>query len=141
MLGFLKRLKEKKEAKLRAKKEALKNQFISYINAYKDENSTMDAMYTLIHSLDFDMNSLVKKYDLVVDFDFLESEDFYEIEVYAAIEKPDNFYIAVGTQEGKNTILLNDDSELDADQFTTSEIITKIIEEIENYHQRSKDKR
>ena len=50
------------------------------------------------------------------------------------IDSNDEFYITIGTEEGKNRLFLQDNTELDTDQFTTNEIIMKIIDQIETYH-------
>ncbi len=134
MFRFFKWIKEKKIAKLRTQKEQLKSEFVSYVNAYKDQNSTMETMYLLINGLELNISMLLEKYSLVVDFDFFESDDYYEIQIFSSLETANEFYIAIGTQEGINTLLLQDDSEVDADQFTTNELIEKIIEQIESYH-------
>ena len=42
MFKFFKWAKDKRLVKLRAQKEQLKNEFVSYVNAYKDQNSTME---------------------------------------------------------------------------------------------------
>lgn len=134
MFRFFKWIKEKKIAKLRTQMEQLKSEFVSYVNAYKDQNSTMETMYLLINGLELNISMLLEKYSLVVDFDFFESDDYYEIQIFSSLETDNEFYIAIGTQEGINTLLLQDDSEVDADQFTTNELIEKIIEQIESYH-------
>lgn len=138
MFSFLKRLKDIKAEKLRLFKEKNKRAFISYVNAYKDHNSTMQTMYLLIHGLEVNIKMLVEKNNLVIDFDFLEADDYYEIQIYSSIETDNEFYIAIGTQAGINTLLLQDNSEINADQFTTNELIEKIIEQIETYHLKDK---
>lgn len=45
-----------------------------------------------------------------------------------------NFYIAIGTQDGKNKLLLQDESEIVADQYTSDEIIGMYIDQIKEYH-------
>ena len=94
----------------------------------------METMYLLIHGFELNISMLLEQYNLVVDFDFLELDDYYEIQIYSSLNSDNEFYIAIGTQEGNNTLLLQDNSQADADSFTTNEIIDMIIEQIESYH-------
>lgn len=94
----------------------------------------METMYYLFNGLNFDVKLLVDQYNLVVDFDFFKEDDFYEIQIYSSIESDNEFYIAIGTQDGKNKLLLQDESEIVADQYTSDEIIGMFIDQIKEYH-------
>lgn len=134
IFNFFKWLIDKNKSKLKVTQERIKSEFISYINAYKDQNSTMETMYLLIHGLELDVMLLVEKYNLVIDFVFLEENDYCEIQIHSSLENNNYFYITIQTEEGKNILILQDGHEIDADQFTTSEIIDIIIDQIETYH-------
>lgn len=134
MFGIFKRIKAKKEEMIRLYNEKVKEELITYINAYENQNSTMEAMHILIHELDLDIKMLMKKYNLVMDYDIFEDDDYYEIEICTSLDSKGDFYIAISTENGKNTLFLNDETELDTDKLTTEEIINKIIDEIEKNH-------
>lgn len=139
MFRLFKRLKEKSAQKLKAYQEKCRNEFLSYVNATKDQNSTMETMYLLINGLELDITMLLDKYDLEIDFDYFQDEDYYEVRIFSSSESDNDFYLSIGTEEGKNTIILEDSSlddykEMDADQYTTNEILDLIINQIESYY-------
>lgn len=79
---------------------------------------------------------MIRKYHLEIEFDFDTDVSYYEVQIVSSLESDSDFYLAVGTQEEKNTLVFNVDHEQDTDSLTTSEIIQKIMDDINNYHQK-----
>ncbi len=135
MFGFFKKLKEAKIAKIKAFQDQQKSEFIKHIDANKEKNSCYEAMYVIFHQLDIDLMMMIRKYHLEIEFDFDPSVSYYEVQIVSNLNSENDFYLAVGTQEDKNTMLYQVDKELDIDHLSTKEIIQMIIDDIVTYHQ------
>lgn len=135
MFGFFKKLKEAKIAKIKAFQDQQKSEFIKHIDANKEKNSCYETMYIIFHQLDIDLMMLIRKYHLEIEFDFDPSVSYYEVQIVSNLNSENDFYLAVGTQEDKNTMLYQVDKELDIDHLSSKEIIQMIIDDIVTYHQ------
>jgi hypothetical protein len=133
MFKFLKK-KNNEEELIKVRGEE-KSQFRKKLEINKDESPTFEAMYILFNDLDIEIVELMRRYNLYIDFDFVEEDQYYEVMVQTTNGGKKGMYTTVGTEQGKNIMTLDSTGDtISTDGLTSGDIISKVINEIKLFH-------
>ncbi len=129
--------KKNNEAAIAKTKEANRPYFGEKLEMYKDKNATFEAMYILFNELDIEMVELMHRYHLYIDFDYVEKDQYYEVMIQTINGEKKGMYTTVGTQDGENTMILDSINDtISTDGMSSSDIISKVMDEIKVFHRK-----
>lgn len=129
--------KTNKDEELIKVREEEKSQFRKRLEINKDGSPTFEAMYILFNDLDVEIAELMRRYNLYIDFDFVDEDQYYEVMVQTTNSGKKGMYTTVGTEQGKNIMTLDSTGDtISTDGLTSDDIISKVIIEIKLFHRK-----
>jgi len=129
--------KKNNEAAIIKTKEAHRTYFREKLALNKDKNATFEAMYILFNELDIEMVELMHRYHLYIDFDYVEKDQYYEVMIQTINGGKKGMYTTVGTQDGENIMILDSINDtISTDGMSSSDIISKVMDEIKVFHRK-----
>lgn len=129
--------KKNNEAAIFKTKEAHRTYFREKLALNKDKNATFEAMYILFNELDIEMVELMHRYHLYIDFDYVEKDQYYEVMIQTINGGKKGMYTTVGTQDGENIMILDSINDtISTDGMSSSDIISKVMDEIKVFHRK-----
>ncbi len=133
MFNFLK--KKNNDEELMKVREEEKNKFRKKLEINRAKNATFEAMYILFNDLDIEIVDLMRRYNLYIDFDFVDEDQYYEVMVQTTNGGKKGMYTTVGTEQGKNIMTLDSTGDtISTDGLTSRDIISKVINEIKLFY-------
>lgn len=133
MFKFLKN--KSNEEELAKAREDRRTHFREILETNKVNNATFEAMYILFNNLDIEIVELSRRYNLYVDFDYVDQDQYYEIMLQTKNGGKKGMYTTLGTEQGKNIMTLDSTGDtISTDGLTSEEIIFKMIYEIKTFH-------
>ncbi|MGE4572449.1 MAG: hypothetical protein AB7E09_06880 [Candidatus Izemoplasmatales bacterium] len=133
MFNFLK--KKNNDEELMKVREEEKSKFRNKLEINKSKNATFEAMYILFNDLDIEIVELMRTYNLYIDFDFVDEDQYYEVMVQTTNCGKKGMYTTVGTEQGKNIMTLDSTGDtISTDGLTSEDIISKVINEIKLFY-------
>lgn len=110
-----------------------KDFFRNHLYEHQNDSPTYEAMYIVFNGFDLELSNLINKNQLTIDFDYIEKDDYYEVMI-EKFEKKHTFYITIGRQGIKDSMILESQKDiLDASKMNTKDIIDVLIKEIIRY--------
>ncbi len=133
MFKFFK--KKNIEEELEKDLEEHRTNFRERLEINKDKNATFEAMYILFNNLDIEIVELMKRYNLYIDFDFVDEDQYYEVMVQTINGGKKGMYTTVGTEQGKNIMTLDSIGDtISTDGLSSGDIISRVIDEIKTFY-------
>ena len=133
MFKFFK--KKNIEEELEKDLEEHRTNFRERLEINKDKNATFEAMYILFNALDIEIVELIKRYNLYIDFDFVDEDQYYEVMVQTINGGKKGMYTTVGTEQGKNIMTLDSIGDtISTDGLSSGDIISRVIDEIKTFY-------
>ena len=94
-------------------------------------------MYILFNALDIEIVELIRRYNLYIDYDFVDENQYYEVMIQTINGRKNGMYTTVGTEQGKNIMTLDSIGDtISTDGLSSKDIISKVIDEIKNFHEK-----
>lgn len=135
MFKFFK--KKNNEEELAKVRENHRRHFRERLEVNKDENATFEAMYILFNALDIEIVELIRRYNLYIDYDFVDENQYYEVMIQTINGGKNGMYTTVGTEQGKNIMTLDSIGDtISTDGLSSKDIISKVIDEIKKFHEK-----
>lgn len=135
MFKFFK--KKNNEEELAKVRENHRRHFRERLEVNKDENATFEAMYILFNALDIEIVELIRRYNLYIDYDFVDENQYYEVMIQTINGGKNGMYTTVGREQGKNIMTLDSIGDtISTDGLSSKDIISKVIDEIKNFHEK-----
>ncbi len=127
--------KKNNEEELAKARENHRTHFRERLQVNKDKNTTFEAMYILFNALDIEIVELIKRYNLYIDFDFVDEDQYYEVMVQNINGGKKGMYTTVGTEQGKNIMTLDSIGDtISTDGLSSEDIMSRVIDEIKTFH-------
>jgi hypothetical protein len=115
--------------------EEVKSKFRKKLEINRGKNATFEAMYILFNDLDIEVVELMRRYNLYIDFDFVDEDQYYEVMVQTTNGGKKGMYTTIGTEQGKNIMTLDSIGDtISTDGLTSGDIISKVINEIKLFY-------
>lgn len=124
----------KVEAEAMKKEEEIrKEKFLSILEEKKDFTATASVMLELITHQNIEIEQLLQKNNLCIDFDFVEEDNYYDVMIDSvSTRKKDAYYLSL-CLEGE--LMLNSGNVIFTNNMKDQEIIEHILKDLQEYQE------
>ncbi len=139
-LGFVisVRIFHGKQAKVEAvamkqEEEIRRKKFISILEGKKDFTATASVMLELITYQNIEIEQLLQKNNLCIDFDFVEEDNYYDVMIDSVSTRKKEVYYLSLCLEGE--LMLNSGNVIFTNNMKDQEIIEHILKDLQEYQE------
>lgn len=125
---------QKKDLEKEAEEEEnRKKELIAILETKADSYPTASVMYGILTKQILEIQALVEKKNLEIEFDLNIKDEFYEVVISSKYKQKNMYYLSLSFEQDEEELLLNSDEEIKTDYMKESEIIELIIDDINKF--------
>jgi len=112
-----------------------RQKFVHYLEEHSQDNEMLKAINTIFTGQSVVINELMNEYDLKMDFDILEEDGFFSLEIVSSIYNRKRIYFSsISMDHGNPYLMLSEnDQEIECPLMSEDEIIDALVKDIKKY--------
>ena len=128
-------IEKEKQIENKNDRENDKKEMISLLLKKQGESALLDLIYEIVSGNCIEINNVIKDKDLIIGFDYVEEDNYYEVSIEKEKYSKKLFYYASLCSEGE--ILLNESEDgINVEGMNREDIIEILVEDVKKYAKR-----